>query len=189
MAGAASVAAMGAADHGAFTRPASAEDAKFRARPAEDSGRGQRLAHGCRLAEGRRALPAADQGERQGGRVQRRRAQLHGAQQSEPAQSALPRLPEALGGLYRCKDHLDRPRPGRLQPAASAGHRQRHRRLRHPRDGRPLRGRCLRQGAGLGDARLGQEADRFRRLCELSEAAGRHLGRQDLSHHHRRRHP
>ncbi len=131
----------------------------------------------------------ADQGERQGGRVQGRRAHLHGAQQPEPAQPAVPRLPEAVGGLYRRQDHLDRSRPGRLQPAPAAGDRDRHRRLRHHRDGRALRGRRLRQGPGLGDAGLGQEADRYGRLCRLPEGAGRHLERQDLPHLHRRRLP
>ena len=67
--------------------------------------------------------------------------------------------------------------------APAAGDRHRHRRLRHHRDGRAVRRRRLRQGPGLGNARLGQEADRHGRLRRLSEGAGRHLGRQDLPHH------
>ena len=42
--------------------------------------------------------------------------------------------------------------------APAAVDRDRHRRLRHPRDGRALRGRRLRQGPRLGDARLGQDS-------------------------------
>ena len=52
--------------------------------------------------------------------------------------------------------------------APAAGDRDRHRRLRHHRDGRALRGRRLRQGPGLGDARLGQEADRHGRLSSTT---------------------
>ena len=154
-----------------------------------DSRRQQGLSDRRRLAEGRRALPRRDQGEREGRRVQGRRAHLHGTQQSEPAQPAVPRLPEAVGGLHGRQDHLDRSRPGRLQPAPAAGHRDRHGRLRHHRDGRAVRGRCLRQGPGLGDARLGQDPDRHGRLCRLPEGAGRHLERQDLPHLDRRRLP
>ena len=73
--------------------------------------------------------------------------------------------------------------------APAAVDRHRHRRLRHHRDGRAVRGRRLRQGPRLGDARLGQEADRHGRLRRLPEAAGRHLGRQDLPHLDRRRLP
>ena len=131
----------------------------------------------------------ADQGERQGRRVHGRRAHLHGPQQPEPAQLPVPRLPEAVGGLHRRQDQLDRPRPGRLQPAPAAGDRDRHGRLRHHRDGRAVRGRRLRQGPASRDARLGQDADRHGRLCRLPEGAGRHLGRQDLPHLHRRRLP
>ena len=57
-------------------------------------------------------------------------------------------------------------------------------------DGRAVRGRRLRQGVGLGDARLGaRTVDRHGRLCRLPEGAGRHLGRQDLSHLYRWRLP
>ena len=114
---------------------------------------------------------------------------LHGPQQPEPPQRPVPRLPEAVGGLYRRQDQLDRPRPGRLQRAPAAVDRHRHRRLRHRRDGRAVRGRRLRQGPRLRDARLGQAADRDGRLRRLSAGAGRHLERQDLSHLHRRRLP
>ena len=41
--------------------------------------------------------------------------------------------------------------------APATVHRDRHGRLRHHRDGRAVRGRCLRQGPGLGHARLGQD--------------------------------
>ncbi len=98
-----------------------------------------------------------DQGERRRGRVRRRRAHLHGAQQPEPAQLPVPRLPQAVGGLYRRQDQLDRPRPGRLQCPPAAVDRDRHRRLRHHRDGRALRGRHRRQGPARRDARLGQD--------------------------------
>ena len=118
-----------------------------------------------------------------------RRAHLHGAQQPEPAQLPVPRLPEALGDLHRRHDQLDRPRPGRLQRPPAAVDRHRHRRLRRDRDGRALRGRRLRQGPRLGDARLGRRADRHGRLRQLPEGAGRHLGRQDLPHLDRRRLP
>ena len=133
--------------------------------------------------------PRRHQGQRAGGRVRRRRADLHGAQQPEPAQLPVPRLPQALGDLYRRQDQLDRPRPGRLQRAAAAVDRHRHRRLRRHRDGRAVRGRRLRQGPRLGDARLGQAADRHGRLRQLPQGAGRHLGRQDLPHLDRRRLP
>ena len=154
-----------------------------------DPGRRQGLADRRRLAEGRRAVPRADQGQRQGRRVRGRRADLHGAQQPEPAQLPVPRLPQAVGGVHRRQDHLDRPRPGRLQPAPAAVDRDRHGRLRHHRDGRPVRGRRLRQGPRLGDAGLGQGPDRDGRLCRLPAGAGRHLGRQDLPHLDRRRLP
>ena len=98
------------------------------------------------------------QAERQGRRVRGRRAHLHGPQQPEPAQPPVPRLPEAVGGLYRRQDHLDRPRAGRLQPAPAAGDRHRHGRFRHHRDGRAVRRRRLRQGPRLGDAGLGQDS-------------------------------
>ena len=39
------------------------------------------------------------------------------------------------------------------------------------------------------DARLGEEAGRFRRLRQLPQAAGRHMERQDPSRHHRQRLP
>ena len=187
--GAASAAALGTTGAlGTFSDRRAGAGQSARANPA-NSGCRQRRANRCRLAEGRRALPRPDQGERQGRRVQGRRALLHGTQQPEPSQPALPRLPEAVGGLYGRENLLDRSRAGRLQPATAAGDRDRHGRLRHPRNGRPVRGRRLRQGPGLGDAGLGQEADRYRRLCRLSEAAGRDLERQDLSRHHRRRLP
>ena len=123
---------------------------------AQDPGRRQGPADRCRLAEGRRDVPRPDQGQIvKEGEFAGRRAHLHGAQQPEPAQLPVPRLPEAVGGLYRRQDHLDRPRPGRLQPAPAAGDRDRHGRLRHHRDGRAVRGRRLRQGPRLGDAGLG----------------------------------
>ncbi len=118
-----------------------------------------------------------------------RRADLHGAQQPEPAQLPVPRLPEALGGLHRRQDQLDRPRAGRLQRAPAAVDRHRHGRLRHHRDGRAVRGRRARQGARVRDARLGQGPDRHGRLRRLPEGAGRHLGRQDLPDLDRRRLP
>ena len=55
--------------------------------------------------------------------------------------------------------------------------------------GAPFEGDVCGKGLDLGDARLGQEADRLRRLRQLPEAAGRHLERQELPHHHRRRLP
>ena len=124
-----------------------------------------------------------------GRRVRRGRAHLHGAQQPEPAQLPVPRLPQALGDLHRREDQLDRPRPGRLQRPAAAVDRHRHRRLRRDRDGRAVRGRRLRQGPRLGDARLGRRAHRHGRLRQLPEGAGRDLGRQDLPHLDRRRLP
>ena len=147
------------------------------------------LAHRRRLAEGRRDVPRRHQGHGAGRRAPGRRAHLHGAQQPEPAQLPLPRLPEALGDLHRRQHQLDRPRPGRLQRPPAAGDRHRHRRFRRHRDGRALRGRRLRQGARLGDARLGGRAHRHARLRELPAGPGRHLGRQDLPHLHRRRLP
>ena len=113
-------------------------------------------------------MPRRDQGQRQGRRIRRRRTDLHGPQQPEPAQRAVPRLPEAVGGLYRRQDQLDRPRPGRLQPPPAAGDRDRNGRFRHPRNGRALRRRRLRQGPRLGDAGLGQEADRDGRLSSAT---------------------
>ena len=189
--GAASMAALAAASSGtlgALTRPAAAQD-NLRAQILQDPRRRHRSADRCRLAEGRRALPRRDQGQRQGRRVCRRRAALHGPQQPESAQRAVPRLAEAVGGLYRRQDHLDRPCAGRLQCPPAAGDRDRHGRLRHHRDGRAVRGRRLRQGPGLRNAGLGRQADRHGRLCRLPEGAGRHLGRQDLSPVDRRRLP
>ena len=92
---------------------------------------------------------------------------LHGPQQPEPAQRAVPRPAEAVGGIYRRQDHLDRPRAGRLQRPPAAGGRDRHGRLRRHRDGRAVRGRRLRQGPGFRSAGLGQEAGRYGRLCRL----------------------
>ena len=69
----------------------------------------------CRLAEGRRDVPWAHQGQRQGRRVQGRRALVHGPQQPERPQRAVPRPVQGLGRLYRRHDQLDRPRAGRLQ--------------------------------------------------------------------------
>ena len=184
-----SAAALGAGGAlGPMTGPASAQG-DLRAQILQIPGVGKGQPDRCRFPEGRRAVPRCDQGQRRGGRVPGRRAHLHGSQQPEPPQRPVPRLPQAVGGLYRRQDHLDRPRPGRLQSAPAAGDRDRHGRLRHARDGRALRGRRLRQGPRLGDAGLGQEADRDGRLCRLPEAAGRHLERQDLSRHHRRRLP
>ncbi len=105
------------------------------------------------------------------------------------AQLPVPRLPEVVGGLYRRQDQLDRPRAGRLQPPPAAGDRHRDRRFRHHRDGRSVRGRHRQQGPARRDAGLGEDPDRHGRLCRLPEAAGRDLGRQDLSHHRRRRLP
>ena len=122
-------------------------------------------------------------------RIQGRQLLLHGPQQPEPAQLPVPRLPEAMGGLYRRFDQVDRSRPGRLQRAAAAVDRDRHRRFRHHRDGRAVRRRYGRQGPALRDARLGYEAGRLRRLRQLPQAAGRHLERQDPSRHHRQRLP
>ena len=134
-------------------------------------------------------MPWPDQGQCRRGRVRRRRAHLHGAQQPEPPQRFVPRLPEAVGGLYRRQDQLDRPRSGGLQSAPAAVDRHGHGRLRHRRDGRALRGRHGRPRPPRRDARLGEGADRGRRPRRLPAAAGRHLGRQDLSDQHRRRLP
>ena len=60
---------------------------------------------------------------------------------------------------------------------SAAVDRDRHGRFRHPRDGRAVRGRRLRQGARFRDARLGRGADRDGRLCRLPQGAGRDLGR------------
>ena len=155
----------------------------------EDSGRRHRPADRRALAAGRRALPRADQGQRQGRRVCRRRAALHGPQQPECAQRAVPRPAEAVGGIHRRQDHLDRSCAGRLQCPPAAGGRDRDGRLRRHRDGRAVRGRRLRQGPGIGSAGLGRQAGRDGRLCRLSQGAGRHLGRQDLSPVDRRRLP
>ena len=87
------------------------------------------------------------------------------------------------------QDQLDRPCPGRLQPAPATVDRDRYGRFRHPRDGGAVRGRRLRQGARVRDAGLGRRADRDGRLRRLPAGAGRHLGRQDLPHLDRRRLP
>ena len=50
----------------------------------------------------------------QAGRIRRRQFLLHGAQQPEPAQLPVPRLPDAVGGLHRREDQMDRSCPGRL---------------------------------------------------------------------------
>ena len=126
-------------------------------RAPEDPRRRRGLPHRCRLAEGRRAVPRRHQGERQGRRVRRRRADLHGPQQPEPAQLPVPRLPEAVGDLHRRQDQLDRPRAGRLQRPPPAVDRHRHGRLRHHRDGRALRGRHLRQGPRLARCPTGSQ--------------------------------
>ena len=191
-AGAGAVAALGSAGllgpMSPFTGTASAQELGACRNP-EDPRRRQGFADGCRLAEGRRDVPWADQGNVQGRRIRRGRADLHGPQQPEPPQPPVPRLPEAVGDLYRRQDQLDRPRPGRLQSAPAAVDRHRHGGLRHHRDGRALRGRHRRQGPARRDARLGEDPDRHGRLRQLPEAAGRHMGRQDLSHHHRWRLP
>ena len=167
-------------------RPGPGEPAR---RDPQDPRRRHGLAHRRRLAEGRRDVPRRHPRDRAGRRVRRGRAHLHGAQQPEPAQLPVPRLPQALGDLHRREAQLDRPRPGRLQRTAAAVDRHRHRRLRRDRDGRAVRGRRLRQGPRLGDARLGRRAHRHGRLRQLPEGAGRDLGRQDLPHLDRRRLP
>ena len=55
--------------------------------------------------------------------------------------------------------------------------------------GAPFEGDMGGQGPALGDARLGEDADRFRRLRQLPQAAGRHVERQDPPRHHRQRLP
>ncbi len=55
--------------------------------------------------------------------------------------------------------------------------------------GAPFEGDMGGKGLALGDAGLGEEADRYRRYRRLPEAAGRHLERQDLSRHDRQRLP
>ena len=139
-------------------------------RDPEDSRSWQGLAHRCRLAEGRRDVPRRHQGQCGRGGVRRRRADLHGTQQPEPAQLAVPRLLEAVGDLYRRQDQLDRPGAGRLQRPPAAVDRHRHRRFRHHRDGRAVRGRHRRQGPARRDARLGEDADRRGRPRRLPEA-------------------
>ncbi len=131
----------------------------------------------------------ADQGQRAGRRVQGRRAVLHGPQQPEPPQRAVPRLPEAWADYTGAKINWIDLAQADYNAAPAAVDRHRHGRLRHHRDGRSLRGRRLRQGPALRDAGLGQDADRHGRLCRLPQGAGRHLGWQDLSHLHRRRLP
>ena len=64
----------------------------------EDPRRGQWIADRRRLAEGRRTVPWADQGQCSARRVQRRRVRLHGTQQPEPAQLPVSRLPQTVGG-------------------------------------------------------------------------------------------
>ena len=189
--GAASVAALAAASTGtlgALTRQASAQD-NLRAQILKIPGVGKGSPTDADWQKVGELCLGATKANVSGRRVRRRRADLHGAQQPEPAQLPVPRLPQAVGGLYRRQDQLDRPRPGRLQRAPAAVDRDRHGRFRHHRDGRALRGRYRRPGPARRDARLGQHADRGRRPRGLPEAAGRHLGRQDLPHHHRRRLP
>ena len=145
----------------------------------EDSWRRQRLADRRRLAEGWRPLPRADQGQRQAWRIRRRRVLLHGPQQPEPPQLPVPRLPHAVGGLHRREDQVDRSRAGRLQRPPAAIDRDWHRRFRHHRDGRAVRRRHGREGPAVRHAGLGEDADRFRRLRQLPQAAGRHVERKD----------
>ena len=57
------------------------------------------------------------------------------------------------------------------------------------RDGRAVRRRHGRQGPALGHAGLGEDADRFRRLRQLPQAARRHVERKDPPRHHRQRLP
>jgi hypothetical protein len=136
---------------------------RLRAQILQIPGVGKGSPDRCRLAEGRRAVPRRHQGQRRRRRVRRRRTDLHGPEQPEPAQLPVPRLPEAVGGLYRRQDQLDRPRPGRLQRPPAAVDRHRHRRFRHHRDGRAVRGRHRRQGPARRDAGLGQDPDRHGR--------------------------
>ena len=55
--------------------------------------------------------------------------------------------------------------------------------------GAPVRRRHGRQGPAVRNAGLGEDADRFRRLRQLSQTAGRHVERQNPSHHNRQRLP
>ncbi len=157
------------AGRGLGARPAHGAGSDVARRDPRRSPAWHGLAHRCRLAEGRRAVPWRHQGQRGRGRVRRRRADLHGPQQPEPAQLPVPRLPEAVGGLYRRQDQLDRPGAGRLQRAPAAVDRHRHGRFRHHRDGRALRGRHRQQGPARRDARLGQDPDRHGRLRGLPQ--------------------
>ena len=75
--------------------------------------------------------------------------------------------------LHGSLDQMDRSGAGRLQRKAPAVDRDRHRRLRHSRDGRALRRRHGRKGPAFGNARLGQDADRLRRLRQLPQTARR----------------
>ena len=189
--GAASVAALAAASTGtlgALTRQASAQD-NLRAEILKIPGVGKGSPTDADWQKVGELCLGATKANVNGRRVRRRRTDLHGPQQPEPAQLPVPRLPQAVGGLYRRQDQLDRSRPGRLQPRPAADDRDRHGRLRHHRDGRAVRGRHGQQGPARRDARLGANADRDGGLRRLSQASGRHLGRQDLPHHHRRRLP
>ena len=144
-AAAASISALGAAGAlGSVSRVFAADDLRAQILQIPGVGKGQPTdADWQKVGE---LCLGPTKANRQGRRVRGRRAHLHGPQQPEPAQRPVPRLPEAVGGLYRRQDHLDRSRPGRLQPAPAAVDRHRHRRLRHHRDGRAVRGRRLRQG-------------------------------------------
>ena len=67
--GGAAAAALGVAGVSVLPKPARAD---LRADLLQIPGRQQGIADGCRLAEGRRAVPRLDQAERQGRRVQGR---------------------------------------------------------------------------------------------------------------------
>ena len=177
--GAAGTAALAAAGRPAAARAGAGERRPARADPPDPRGR-SRLPHGRRLAAGGRALPRRHARHGGGGRVRGRRADLHGAQQPEPAQLPVPRVPQALGGLHRRADQLDRPCAGRLQRAPAAEHRHRHGGLRHHRDGRALRGGRDGPRPRRPHARLGARAHRDGRLRGLPPAARGHLGRHAL---------
>ncbi len=133
--GAASVAALAAASTGtlgALTRQASAQD-NLRAEILKIPGVGKGSPTDADWQKVGELCLGATKANVSRRRVRRRRADLHGPQQPEPAQLPVPRLPQAVGGLYRRQDQLDRSRPGRLQPAPAAVDRDRHGRLRHHR--------------------------------------------------------
>ena len=115
---------------------------------------------------------------------------LHGTQQPESAQPAVPRLPETVGSLHGREADLDRSRPGRLQSAAAAG-------ASRPARSTSTSSRWARRSRAMSAARAWRRRCRTgsKRQIDMDDyvgylkAAGRNLERQDLPHLDRRRLP